>query len=87
MIPSLLGYFIPAERIDGAWKLKELNKKELLTYIIRSGIPFFIFWVLEVYFLLHNLLLFVVCLGICLPFALIIGILVREYHSQRGVDC
>lgn len=84
MLASVLSYFLPLERRDKRWQLShELLKGNIHLYLIRNGIPFLLFWVLELYFLTTNLLLFTLFLIICLPFALCFGVLFREYCDQR----
>jgi len=87
MLGLILSYFLPLERCDGRWQLSHsLMKHNIHLYLIRNGVPFLLFWALEVYFLTSNLLLFVICLIISLPFALSFGVLFREYRDQR-FDC
>lgn len=86
MLSHLINYFLPVERGQSGWLIKKLGRKELLIHIVRNGVPCVVFWILQLYFLQSNLMLFLICLIICLPFALITGRLAREYYDQQ-VDC
>lgn len=80
----ILKYFFPVEKKEGSWHFKnDLTKEMIQVYLIRNGVPFMLFWGLEIYFLATNLLLFTICLFVCLPFAFSFGLLVREYRDKK----
>ncbi len=86
MLGGVFSYFFPALMQDGQWVISEqLLCARVRLYLIRNGVPLVLFWVLQIYFLISdNLLLFVVCLALCLPFALSFGRILREYRDIRG---
>lgn len=84
MLKQLINYFLPMEREGKHWRYRyDLLEPNVHTYLLRTGIPTFLFWSLDLAFIQAQPVLAAVCLGITLPFSYLFGLVLRVYLDTR----
>lgn len=80
MLDAIIRYFLPVERHESRWRYSaQRYHPTVRIYIMRNGVPTFLFWGLGLIFMQSQPLFSALCLSITLPFAYMFGLMVRAW--------